>query len=237
MGAAGWAASLADRLAGVDPLRVVLVDDETLVLDALARFLAKDSGIEVVATATTGREALRSVRETRPDVVVMDLLLKGDMDGVEATRRILNSLDPPAVLVVTSFDSDMQMRAALEAGATGFLLKTDAQESLCTAVRMAAAGDPMISPAMTSRLIASYVKPSADAATLDARRKAGLLSEREREVASLVGSGKTYGEISRELFISESTVKATIGRALRKVDADSGAQLAVIVAMARLDPA
>lgn len=216
-------------------LRVVLVDDDALVLDALTRILAKDAEIEVVAAVTTGRDALQAVRDTRPDVVVMDLLLKGDMDGVKATRRIQNALEPPAVLVVTSFDSDTQMRGALEAGATGFLLKTDASDSLCNAVHMAAAGDPMVSPAMTARLIASYVAPSADTATEDARRKAGLLSEREREVASLIGAGKTYGEIARELFISESTVKATIGRALRKVDADSGAQLAVIVAMARLD--
>lgn len=216
-------------------LRVVLVDDETLVLDSLERILDGDPGIEVVATATTGRDAIGTVRETRPDVVVMDLLLKGDMDGVEATRRIHNALNPPAVLVVTSFDSDAQMRGALEAGATGFLLKTDAKESLAEGIRMAAAGDPMISPAMTSRLIASYVAPVADPSCEAARRRVGALSERETEVATLVGSGKTYGEIARGLFISESTVKATISHALRKVDADSGAQLAVIVAMARLD--
>lgn len=216
-------------------LRIVLVDDETLVLDALTRILAKDPEMEVVASATSGREALRAVRETRPDVVVMDLLLKGDMDGVEATRRIQNSLDPPAVLAVTSFDSDTQMRGALEAGAVGFLLKTDANESLCRAVRMAAVGDPMVSPVMTARLIASYVAPSADPSCDEARRRVRALSDREIEVASLIGAGKTYGDIARELFISESTVKATIGRALRKLDADSGAQLAVIVAMARLD--
>lgn len=216
-------------------MRVILIDDETLVLDALERILASESEIDVVGTATTGRDGIRLAREARPDVVVTDLLLKGDTDGVEVTRRIRNALNPPAVLVVTSFDSETQMRGALEAGAVGFLLKTDATDSLATAIRMAADGDPMISPAMTTRLIASYVAPTIDPAAEEARRKVALLSEREIEVAQLVGAGRTYGEIGRELFISDSTVKATIGRALRKVDADSGAQLAVIVAMARLD--
>lgn len=214
---------------------MVLVDDETLVLDALERILAADPEIEVVGTAITGRDGIQLVRETRPDVVVMDLLLKGGMDGVEATRRLRNALSPPAVLIVTSFDSETQMRGALEAGAVGFLLKTDAKESLSTAIRMTAAGDPMISPAMTSRLIASYVAPATDPACEAARRRVASLSEREIEVASLVGAGRTYGEIARRLLISDSTVKATIGRALKKVDADSGAQLAVLVAMARLD--
>lgn len=212
-----------------------MVDDETLVLDSLERILAKAEDITVLGTATSGAEAIHAVRTHRPDVVLMDLLLKGGMDGVEATRRICNSLNPPAVLAVTSFDTDVYMRGALEAGAVGFLLKNDATESLATAIRMAHAGDPMISPALTSRLIASYVAPQADPVCEAARRRVEGLSTRETEVAQLVGAGRTYEEIARRLFISPSTVKSTIGRAMSKTGADSGAQLAVLVAQARLD--
>lgn len=101
-----------------------MVDDETLVLDSLERILSAEADIAVVGRATTGPEALHAVRTHRPDVVLMDLLLKGEMDGVEATRRICNGLNPPAVLAVTSFDTDVYMRGALDAGATGFLPRT-----------------------------------------------------------------------------------------------------------------
>ena len=216
-------------------ITVVMVDDETLVLESLERILSRDQDIAVLGTACTGAEAIQAVRTHRPDVVLMDLLLKGGMDGVEATRRIRNSLNPPAVLAVTSFDTDGYMRGALDAGATGFLLKNDATSSLATAIRMAHAGDPMISPVLTSRLIASYVAPQTDPLCTAARAQTQILSAREIQVAHLVGAGKTYEDISRQLFISASTVKSTIGRAMSKVGADSGAQLAVLVAQARLD--
>lgn len=212
-----------------------MVDDEVLVLDSLRRILDKESDIEVVDAVSTGVDAVQSVRDHRPDVVLMDLLLQGGMDGVEATRRICNMLNPPAVLAVTSFDTDVYMRGALDAGATGFLLKTDATDSLATAIRMAHTGDPMISPQLTSRLIASYIAPRADPLCEAARRRVKGLAEREIQVAQMVGAGKTYSEIADQLFISPSTVKSTVGRALSKVGADSGAQLAVLVAQARLD--
>lgn len=212
-----------------------MVDDETLVLDSLERILSREEDITVVGRATTGPEALQAVRTHRPDVVLMDLLLKGDFDGVEATRRICNGLNPPAVLAVTSFDTDVYMRGALDAGATGFLLKNDATTSLAEAIRMAHAGDPMISPALTSRLIASYVAPQADPVCAAARQQVAGLSAREVDVAQLVGAGRTYDDIARQLFISPSTVKSTIRRAMSKTGADSGAQVAVLVAQARLD--
>ncbi|MBP2319224.1 response regulator [Nesterenkonia lacusekhoensis] len=216
-------------------ITAVMVDDETLVLDSLERILSREEDITVVGRATTGPEALQAVRTHRPDVVLMDLLLKGDFDGVEATRRIRNTLNPPAVLAVTSFDTDTYMRGALDAGATGFLLKNDATTSLAEAIRMAHAGDPMISPALTSRLIASYVAPQADPVCAAARRQVAGLSAREIDVAQLVGAGRTYDDIARQLFISPSTVKSTIRRAMSKTGADSGAQVAVLVAQARLD--
>jgi DNA-binding NarL/FixJ family response regulator len=216
-------------------IAVVMVDDDSLVLDSLERLLSKAEDIDVVGVAHSGPEALTVVRGARPDVVLMDLQLKGDMDGVEATRRIVNSVDPPAVLAVTSFDAESYMRGALEAGATGFLLKKDATDSLTSAIRMVHAGDPMVSPELTSRLISSYIAPSTDPLCAAARRRVEGLSEREIEVAQMVGAGKTYDDIAGALFISASTVKSTIRRAMQKADADSGAQLAVLVAQARLD--
>lgn len=216
-------------------ISVTIVDDEVLVLESLERILADDPSITILGRATTGEDGLQQVRRLRPQVVLMDLQLKGGMDGVETTRRVRNVLSPPAVLAVTSFDSETYMRGALEAGATGFLLKTDATESLTTAVRMAHAGDSMISPSMTSRLISSYIAPVTDPVCEASRQKVRPLSEREVEVATLVGEGKTYGAIAEQLFISPSTVKSTVGRAMNKVGADSGAQLAVVVTQARLD--
>ncbi|NLS09876.1 response regulator transcription factor [Nesterenkonia sp. MY13] len=216
-------------------ITVVMVDDETLVLDSLERILSSEEDISVIGRAATGAEAIQKVRTLRPDVVLMDLLLKGDMDGVEATRQIRNGLNPPAVLAVTSFDTDPYMRGALEAGASGFLLKNDATSALAEAIRMTYEGDPMISPVLTSRLIASYIAPQTDPLCEAARARVKELSPREIEVAQLVGSGNTYDEIAKKLFISASTVKSTIRRAMNKTGADSGAQLAVLVAQARLD--
>ncbi|WP_146340323.1 response regulator transcription factor [Nesterenkonia sp. NBAIMH1] len=216
-------------------ITVAMVDDDPLVLDSLRRILSEHSDLSLVGTASTGVDALQLVRTVRPDVVLMDLQLRGEMDGVEATRRLRSSLSPPAVLAVTSFDTEVYMRGALEAGAAGFLLKNDAAERLASAIRMARSGDPMISPALTSRLISSYIAPRTDPICEHARAQAEKLSERQIQVAQLVGSGMTYGDIAEELFISPSTVKSTISRAMSAVDADSSAQLAVLVAQARLD--
>ncbi len=213
----------------------MMVDDDALVLDSLERILSRAEDIEVVGLAHSGPEALSLVRSARPDVVLMDLQLKGEMDGVEATRRMMNSVAPPAVLAVTSFDSEQYMRGALEAGATGFLLKKDATESLARAVRMVNAGDPMVSPVLTSRLISSYIAPNTDPLCAEARLRIEPLSSREVDVARMIGAGKTYDEIAGILFISASTVKSTIRRAMQKTDAGSGAQLAVLVTQARLD--
>lgn len=216
-------------------ITVAMVDDDVLVLESLKRILAEHTDLTLVGTASTGIDALQLVRSARPDVVLMDLQLRGEMDGVEATRRIRNSLNPPAVLAVTSFDAEVYMRGALEAGATGFLLKNDAADSLASAIRMAHAGDPMISPALTSRLISSYIAPRTDPVCDQARARVQGLTAREIQVAQLVGAGKTYGDIAAELHISPSTVKSTLSRAISAVGADSGAQLAVLVAQARLD--
>nr|WP_044495356.1 response regulator transcription factor [Nesterenkonia massiliensis] len=212
-----------------------MVDDDPLVLSSLQNILANEPDITVVGTAQTGPEAVALVRNVSPDVVLMDLHLGGAGDGVEAIGSLRALLSPPAILAVTSFDSDFYLRGALDAGATGFLLKNDAVDLLATAIRMTHDGDPMISPAMTSQLIASYIAPATDPVCDEARRRVRDLSDREIQVARLIGAGRTYEEIAGELFVSPSTVKSTIRRAMDKVAADSGAQLAVLVAQARLD--
>ena len=212
-----------------------MVDDDPLVLSSLQNILANEPDITVVGTAQTGPEAVALVRNVSPDVVLMDLHLGGAGDGVEAIGSLRTLLSPPAILAVTSFDSDFYLRGALDAGATGFLLKNDAVDLLATAIRMTHDGDPMISPAMTSQLIASYVAPATDPVCDEARRRVRDLSDREIQVARLIGAGRTYEEIAGELFVSPSTVKSTIRRAMDKVAADSGAQLAVLVVQARLD--
>ncbi|GAA1182154.1 response regulator transcription factor [Nesterenkonia xinjiangensis] len=216
-------------------LSVVMVDDDALVLGSLQNILSGEEDIAVVGTAPSGAEAIDAVRAHRPDVVVMDLHLGAGMDGVEAIRRIREQLAPPAVLAVTAFGTDTHLHGALDAGATGFLLKEDATEFLATALRMAHEGDPMISPAMTSRLIASYVGPRTEPVCESARRRVSGLAEREIAVARLIGAGNTYEDIAGELFISPSTVKSTLASARAKIGADTSAQLAVIVAQARLD--
>lgn len=218
-------------------LSVVMVDDDALVLTSLRNILAAEEDIVVAGTAQSGSEALEAVRAHRPDVVVMDLHLGGDMDGVETTRRIGEQLDPPAVLAVTSFATDAYLHGALAAGATGFLLKDDATESLAAALRMAHAGDPMTSPPMTSRLIASFIAAETDPERDEARRRVSVLSPREIEMARLIGMGRNYEDIARELFISTRTVSGTLTSARHKIGADTSAQLAVIVAQARLDQA
>lgn len=216
-------------------LSVVMVDDDALVLTSLRNILSSETDIAVVGTAQSGSEAIEAVRAHRPDVVMMDLHLRGDMDGVQTIRRLHEMLDPPAVLAVTGFATDAYLRGALDAGATGFLLKDDAADLLATALRMTQDGDPMVSPAMTSRLITSYVAPAADPVCQDARRRVSGLADREIQVARLIGDGKTYQDIAGELFISPSTVKSTLTSARAKIGADTSAQLAADVARARLD--
>ena len=215
--------------------RVVIVDDETMTLRNLVAIVEADSKLEVVTTATNGVDAVQQVRETRPDVVVMDLYLPGEFDGVEAIRRIKNLMNPPHVLASTSFDLESYTRGALEAGAAGFILKNDAEKLLTTAIHTAAEGEQLVSPQTTGRLIRSFLKPTTAPEIAEARRRIADLSPRELEVAHLIGNGKAYKQIAAELNISPDTVKSTVTRAMQKAGADNGAQLAFLVGQARLD--
>lgn len=205
-------------------VRVVLVDDQPLVRTALEMVIAQAPDLEVVGQAGTGEEAVRLVAAERPDVVVMDIRMPG-MDGIEATRRITEGADGPQVIVLTTFDEDDYVYGALRAGASGFLVKDMALDDILSAIRVVAAGDGLIAPAVTRRLIKEFaLRP---AATATPARVLGSITDREHEVLTLVGSGLSNTEIATELSISVATAKTYVTRLLAKLDARDRVQLVI----------
>lgn len=204
-------------------VRVVLADDQPLIRAALRVLIADDAELDVVGEAGTGTEAVRLADELGPDVVVMDIRMPG-MDGIEATRRI-TAADTARVLVLTTFDDDDYIYAALRAGASGFLVKDMALEDILAAIRVVAAGDALIAPSVTRRLIGEFVgRPEAAAPP---RPIAGV-TDREREVLTLVGRGLSNAEIAERLSITVATAKAHIARLFTKLDARDRVQLVII---------
>src|SRR5699024_965484 len=206
--------------------RVLIVDDETMTLKNLVAIVEADPELEVVGTADDGVDALQHIRDSRPSVVVMDLYLPGEFDGVETIRRVQNLLNPPTMIAATSFDLESYTRGALEAGAVGFILKNDAESLLRPAIHAAANGDPIVSPQTTSRLIKNFLQPSTRPEIARARERIASLSDRELQVATMIGNGKVYKQIAVDLHIAPDTVKSTVMRAMHKIGADNGAQLA-----------
>lgn len=216
-------------------IKVLIVDDETLTLRSLAAIVSDESDLDVVGTATNAVDALQQIRDLRPDVVIMDLYLPGEFDGVEAIRRIGNLMNPPKVIAATSFDLESYTRGALAAGAVGFILKNDAETLLVPAIRSAAQDDPIVSPQTTTRLIRSFLRPSTAPEILRARQRIESLTERELQVGHLIGQGLVYKQIAAKLHISPDTVKSTVTRAIQKTGAENGSQLAFFLGQARLD--
>ncbi|MFV2176830.1 response regulator [Actinomadura sp. LOL_016] len=197
-------------------IRVVIVDDQGMVRAGFGVLLNAQPDIEVVGEAVNGAEGLRRVAELRPDVVLMDVRMPV-MDGLEATRRLLadGAGDPPKVLMLTTFDLDDYVYEALRAGAGGFLLKDASATELSDAVRVVAAGDALLSPSVTRRLIAEFSRLGAPRAP--SRKKLDELTERETEVLGLVARGLSNGEIAARLVLAEQTVKTHFGRILMKL--------------------
>jgi DNA-binding NarL/FixJ family response regulator len=210
-------------------IRVLLVDDDTLVRSGLRMMLAGAESVEVVGEAADGREVLGAVDLHRPDVVLMDIRMPY-LDGIAATRLLAGQPDPPAVIVLTTFDADELVLRALQAGAAGFLLKDTPPAEIVRAIELVHAGDGMLSPAVTRRLISMVAGDSdAGARTEDARERLATLSPRERDVAYAIGRGYGNAEIAATLHLSVATVKGHVSRLLDKLEVDNRVQIALLV--------
>ncbi|MFI6154450.1 response regulator [Kitasatospora sp. NPDC051170] len=216
-------------------VRVLLVDDQPLMLVGLAILIGDTDDLEVVGQAGDGVEAVRLVRELRPDVVVMDIRMPG-MDGIEAARQTSAEPDPPKVLVLTTFDDDEYVYGALRAGASGFLLKSMALDAILDAIRVVAAGDALLAPSVTRRLIADFAGTSAPAAPEPDPSLLAGITDREREVLALVGQGLSNAEIAERLVISASTAKTHVARLFAKLEARDRVHLAITASEAGLVP-
>ncbi len=213
-------------MAGVtEPVRVLLVDDDALVRAGLVMMLDGAPGVVVVGEAADGDQVPAAVDAHHPDVVLMDLRMPR-VDGIAATKRLRARADPPDVVVLTTFDTDENVLRALRAGASGFLLKDTPPERIVDAVRKVAAGDPILSPQITRRLMD---RVATEAGSYEqARASLAALSPREYDVVLAVAQGRTNAEIGRDLFMSVATVKAHISHILTKLDLDNRTQIALL---------
>jgi len=213
-------------------VRVLIADDQAMVREGFSVLLGAQPDIEVVGEAVDGRDAVDKAAELRPDVVLMDVRMPV-LDGLEATRRILRDQGRAAdgatggtrVLVVTTFDLDEYVYEALRAGASGFLLKDASAQALAEAVLVVAAGDAMLSPPVTRRLLAAFARLGGPSGPT--RSQVDRLTDRETEVLVLVARGRSNAEIAQELVVAEQTVKTHVGRILTKLDLRDRTQAAI----------
>ena len=198
---------------------VLIVDDQAMLRAGFAAILQAQDGIEVIGQASDGAEGVDEARRLRPEVVLMDVRMP-NLDGIEATRRILAAAErdgrtAPAVLVLTTFDADEYVHEALQAGASGFLLKDALPEELVQAVRVVAAGDALLAPRITRRLLERFAESRPRTNNAELRLKG--LTEREHEILVLVGRGLSNREIATDLFLAEQTVKTHVSRIFAKL--------------------
>ncbi len=210
------------------PVRVVIADDHDLLRDGVTAILGADPGIEVVGEASSGPSAVAAAAALAPDVVLMDIEMPGG-DGLTATRQILERCARTRVLVLTTFDLDEYVLEALRAGASGFLLKTTPSAALVAAVRACAAGEMLLAPSVTRRLVETYVRQPAPAPEGAVPPRLAELTERELEVLRALARGRSNAEIGRDLFLAETTVKTHVTHILAKLGLRDRVQ-AVIVA-------
>jgi DNA-binding NarL/FixJ family response regulator len=206
-------------------IRVLVADDQTLVRGGFRMILDAQQDIDVVGEAGDGAEALALARQLDPDVVLMDIRMP-NLDGLDATRRLLATPAAPRVLVLTTFDSDEYVYAAMKAGASGFLLKDVRPEQLAEAVRTVAAGETLLAPAITRRMIERFVRRPPPG--IHRVEQLAELSERELEVLRLVARGLSNREIASALFVTEATVKTHFGRILSKLQLRDRVQAVVL---------
>jgi DNA-binding NarL/FixJ family response regulator len=208
-------------------VRVLVVDDDPLVRAALSVMLASAEDIALVGEAADGEQAERAIGEHAPHVVLMDIRMP-HVDGLMATERIRSHADAPQVIVLTTFDTDDHVLRALRAGAGGFLLKDTSPPEMLRAIRLVAAGEPMLSPAVTRRLIARVTNSEATARRDRANRLLARLTDCERDVAVAIAQGKPNADTGAELFMSIGTVKAHVTQVLMKLELDNRVQVALI---------
>jgi DNA-binding NarL/FixJ family response regulator len=206
-------------------IRVLVADDQQLLRAGFRVILESEPDIEVVGEAADGVEALEVARETRPDVVLMDIRMPR-LDGLTATERLLAAAEPPRVVVLTTFDQNEYVVRAMRAGAYGFLLKDAPASRLVTAVRAAASGEALIEPAITRRLLERFAAPDAAPVPLPASLR--TLTDRETEVLRLVARGLSNAEIAEELVVAETTVKTHVARVLTKLGLRDRVQAVVL---------
>lgn len=213
---------------GSGVIRVLLADDQELVRTGLRMIVDGEADLEVVGEAGDGNQAVRQVERLRPDVTLMDIRMPG-RDGISATREILGRPDPGGrVLILTTFDADEHVYEALGAGASGFLLKDTRADVLTEAIRTVHAGDALLSPGITRRLVARFVATGQGRLPHKSEGLLGVLTPREREVLVMVARGLSNAELARALVLSEATVKTHIGRIFTKLDLRDRAQAVVL---------
>ncbi|MFF4622012.1 response regulator [Nonomuraea jabiensis] len=207
------------------PIRVLLAEDQILVRDSLKVLIDTTPGLATVGEAGTGAEAVLLARRRRPDVVLMDVRMP-DMDGIEATRRICAAPDSAGVrvLILTTFDLDEYVYASLRAGASGFLIKSATASELLAAIRVVASGEALLAPSVTRRLISEFLRGPRSAPVM---RDLNDITQREREVLTLIGRGMSNSEIAGHLHLTVGTVKTHVGRLLAKLHARDRAQLVI----------
>jgi DNA-binding NarL/FixJ family response regulator len=208
-----------------DPIRVLIADDQALLRDSLRLLLDTTAGFTVVGEAGTGREAVELASAQRPDVALMDIRMP-DMTGIEATEKICAANGDIRVLVLTTFDLDEYVYGALRAGASGFLLKDTSAADLLSALRVVAAGDALIAPSVTRRLIAAFGAQPRPSRTF--HRTLTGVTEREREILVLIARGLSNTDIAAHLTLGMATVKSHISRLLTKLNARDRAQLVIV---------
>jgi DNA-binding NarL/FixJ family response regulator len=212
----------------VAQVKVLLVDDDALVRAGLQLILSSAEDLVVVGEVDDGARAVAAVREHRPDVVLMDIRM-AEMDGITATAALRRLDAPPHVIVLTTFQADEQVMSALRAGASGFLVKDTPPADIINAVRVVASGAAIISPSVTRTLISHFGDSQGSERRRAAAERLAALTDREREVATAIGSGASNAEVATQLFMSEATVKAHVSRLFTKLDVTNRVQIAIVV--------